>query len=232
MLFKLYFLLKRMQTTTLKAFGENGGKYPFTITICDRNRDIASVFAQVFAQVDPVEVVCGNILHVAGSALVSPANSFGDMGGGLDKAIDDFFEGEAQSKVQAHILQEFWGEMPVGMASVLPMHFKQFPYLIVAPTMRIPGNVGKTIHAYLAMRAILVAILKHNRATSSHIKHVVMSSLCTGVGGMPYEEAAEQMSAAVRNILDEQYQSIVHPVQAPYVRGAKWIQSGKANNTK
>jgi O-acetyl-ADP-ribose deacetylase (regulator of RNase III) len=30
------------------------------------------------------------VLHCKADAVVSPANSFGDMGGGLDKALDDF----------------------------------------------------------------------------------------------------------------------------------------------
>ncbi len=184
-----------------------------------------AVFARVFAGESNVEVLHGNLLHLTAGALVSPANGFGDMGGGVDKAIGDFFGGQAQKIVQAHIREEFFGEMPVGIASILPMPHRQFPFLIVAPTMRIPGYAGKTINAYLAMRAILVAVTKHNQSNAERINHVAMPSLCTGVGGMPFGEAAGQMHAAVESILKGGYQSVIHPAMAPYATGAKWVWS-------
>jgi O-acetyl-ADP-ribose deacetylase (regulator of RNase III) len=67
--------------------------------------------------------------------------------------------------------------------------------------MRIPSNVGKTINAYLAMRAVLVAVVKHNRLPAPAIRHIALSSVCTGVGGMPFQEAAEQMQTAITSIL-------------------------------
>jgi O-acetyl-ADP-ribose deacetylase (regulator of RNase III) len=218
-----------MQVDTVKPFGKEMGLDVLRISICDTNREIAAVFARVFAGEANVEVLHGNMLNLTAGALVSPANSFGDMGGGVDKAIDDFFGGGAQTRVQAHIREEFLGEMPVGVAAILPMSNGQFPFLIVAPTMRIPGYVGKTINAYLAMRAILVAVTRHNQTNAGRIHHIAVPSLCTGVGGMPYGEAAEQMHAAVENILKGRYQSVVHPAMAPYATGAKWTWSEKSN---
>jgi O-acetyl-ADP-ribose deacetylase (regulator of RNase III) len=184
--------LKRMQVNTVKPFGKGVGSDVLRISICDTNQEIAAVFARIFAREANVEVLHGNMLHLTASALVSPANSFGDMSGGVDKAIDDFFGGQAQKRVQAHIREEFLGEMPVGAATILPMLHRQFPFLIVAPTMRIPGYAGKTINAYLAMRAILVAVTRHNQSNANRIYHIALPSLCTGVGGMSYGEAAEQ----------------------------------------
>ncbi|MFN0201232.1 MAG: macro domain-containing protein [Bacteroidia bacterium] len=173
-----------MQVERLKPFGKTLEEESLRMSICDQNRDIATVFAQVFAEEPNVEISCGNLLHLSADGLVSPANSFGDMGGGLDKAIDDYFSGKVQANVQRYIQTEHFGELPVGIASVLFMDNEEYPYLIVAPTMRIPGNVGKTINAYLAMRAIWVAVIKHNRLSSRKIKHILLPSLCTGVGGM------------------------------------------------
>jgi O-acetyl-ADP-ribose deacetylase (regulator of RNase III) len=229
MLFRIYSFVQRMKVETVKPFGKNIGKEELKISICDTNKDIAKVFSEIFAKEERVEISCGNILNLTASALISPANSFGDMGGGLDKAIDDFYEGEAQKKVQQHIQQDFFGELPVGVASILKMNYLQFPFLIVAPTMRIPGNVGKTINAYLAMRAILVAVLKYNDATSEKINHIALPSLCTGVGGMPFLEAGEQMSTAISTILNGDYKKVVHPAIAPYVLGAKWVLPDKLN---
>ncbi|QHT69147.1 phosphatase [Rhodocytophaga rosea] len=232
MLSKIYRFFKRMKVDTLKPFGKDLAKDELRISICDLNKDIAKVFADVFAQESSVEILLGNLLHLSADALVSPANSFGDMGGGLDKAIDDFFAGQAQQKVQQLIREEYFGELPVGVASIIAMNHPQFPFIIVAPTMRIPGNVGKTINAYLAMRAVLVAIVKHNRSATHPIRHIVLSSLCTGVGGMPFQEAAEQMKTAIASILGEGYKTAIHPAVAPYALGAKWVLPEKLNKFK
>jgi O-acetyl-ADP-ribose deacetylase (regulator of RNase III) len=232
MLSKIYQFVRRMQVDTLKPFGKDLSKDEWKISICDLNKEIARVFAQVFSQESRVEILSGNLLHLSADALVSPANSFGDMGGGLDKAIDNFFGGQAQQKAQQLIQEEFFGELPVGVASIIAMSHKQFPCIIVAPTMRIPGNVRKTINAYLAMRAVLVAVVKYNRTATQPIRHIVLSSLCTGVGGMPFQEAAEQMKTAITSILDEGYKAAIHPAVAPYALGAKWVLPEKLNTFK
>jgi O-acetyl-ADP-ribose deacetylase (regulator of RNase III) len=216
MLHKIQEFIQKMQIETLKPFGKNLPEHALKIQICERNKEIAQVFASVFADEDRVEIVYGDVLHCKADAVVSPANSFGDMGGGLDKALDDFFEGQAQKAVQQRIQIDFFGELPVGTATIIAMHNHKYPWLIVAPTMRIPGNVAQTINAYLAMRAVLVATLNHNASKANPIKTLVLSSFCTGVGGMPYQEAAEQMLTALRIILDDHYRKIVHPAMAAY----------------
>jgi hypothetical protein len=70
--------------------------------------------------------------------------------------IDGFFSGLAQAAVQEAIRRDFFNELPVGSAVVVRPSPKK-PVPIYAPTMRVPGNVGTTINAYLAMRAILIA---------------------------------------------------------------------------
>jgi O-acetyl-ADP-ribose deacetylase (regulator of RNase III) len=87
--------------------------------------------------------------------------------------------------------------------------------------MRVPGNIKDSIHAYLAMRAILVAITQWNRQNPP-IRSVAIPSLGTGVGGMYYETAAEQMRTAYEMIVNEQWRNIVHPMIAPYAGQKKW----------
>ncbi len=54
-----------------------------------------------FFGVDAVEIVQGDLMDAGEDAVVSPANSFGDMSGGVDKRIDDFFRGAAQERDHA-----------------------------------------------------------------------------------------------------------------------------------
>ena len=146
------------------------------------------------------------------------------MGGGIDKAIDDFHRG--RRPVMAAISEEFYGELPVGAALVVELPAHRFPFVIAAPTMRYPGNVQGSINAYLAMRGSLVAVLKHNSAGGRQIRSLAVPGLGTGVGGLGYQEAAEQMRAAYDNIVGGEWRNIVHAAQAPFVMGDRW-QSGR-----
>jgi O-acetyl-ADP-ribose deacetylase (regulator of RNase III) len=168
-----------------------------------------------------VEVLEGNLLDLDCDAVVSPANSFGYMDGGIDQHIDRFYDGEAQRAVLVLFAERYYGELPVGAAAVLSMATRRFPYLVVSPTMRVPGAyLGETINACLAMRTALAAILDHNRDVG-RIDSVAVPGLGTGVGGMAPEESALQMRAAYDMILGGGWRSIQHPLQAPFVMRAK-----------
>ena len=45
--------------------------------------------------------------------MVSAANSFGLMDGGVDLAITNFFGVDLMDRVQAHILRDYLGEQPI-----------------------------------------------------------------------------------------------------------------------
>jgi O-acetyl-ADP-ribose deacetylase (regulator of RNase III) len=149
------------------------------------------------------------------------------MGGGIDKAIDDFHGGEAQRRVMASICEQFLGELPVGAALVVELPARRFPFVVAAPTMRIPGSVQGSLNAYLSMRAALVAVLRHNAAGGRRIRSLAVPGLGTGVGGMDHDEAAGQMRVAFDNVAGGQWRDVVHPAQAPFAFGgrgrtAKW----------
>jgi O-acetyl-ADP-ribose deacetylase (regulator of RNase III) len=186
------------------------------LVLCDKNPVVARELARAFQGVEAVEVVEGNILDLDCNALVGPANSFGLMDGGLDQAIDRFYGGEAQSAVLSRITERFYGELPVGTATVLEMPSPRFPFLVVTPTMRVPGNCRGTINAYLAMRAALVAVIDHDQTPKAAIRSVAVPGLCTGVGCMSAEDSATQIRAAHDMILGGKWRSIVHPAQAPF----------------
>jgi O-acetyl-ADP-ribose deacetylase (regulator of RNase III) len=145
------------------------------------------------------------------------------MGGGIDKAIDDLHGGAAQKAVTGAIAEQFFGELPVGAAVVVKLDSHRWPFVVAAPTMRTPGNVARTINAYLAMRAALIAVLRHNAAGGSSIRSLAVPGLCTGVGGMPYEMASEQMKTAYDSIIGGRWRQVVCPAMAPYALDDKRI---------
>src|SRR5262249_33640041 len=140
--------MRRWQMRTCKPFGKTPTA-AMRLSLCDSHADMADRLAAAFHDVDAVEVVEGNLLDLSFDALVSPANSFGDMSGGIDKAIDDFHRGAAQRAVRAAIEEHCYGELPVGSALVVELRGAGFRFVVAAPTMRIPGSVSKSINAYL-----------------------------------------------------------------------------------
>lgn len=212
--------IRRRRMVTLKPFGQAGAD-ALRVSVGDLSASVADRLAYHFDGVAAVEVVQGNLLDLNCQAIVSPANSFGDMSGGIDKAIDDFHHGEAQRCVTAAIREQFFGEMPVGAALVVELPARRFPFVVAAPTMRIPGGVQGSLNAYLSMRAALVAVLRHNAAGGRPIRSLAVPGLGTGVGGMDHDEAAGQMRVAFDNVVGGAWREVVHPAQAPFAFGGR-----------
>jgi O-acetyl-ADP-ribose deacetylase (regulator of RNase III) len=207
---------RRWRVKTLKPFGRTDPPVGLLLSLGDRDAGVAQALAHAFAGVPAVEVVEGNLLDLACDGIVSPANSFGDMGGGLDKAIDDFHGGAAQKALMDAIAEHFLGELPVGMALLVELPGRHLPFVVAAPTMRIPGSVASTLNAYLSMRAALVAVRRHNAAGGRLIRSLAVPGLCTGVGGMLPAEAAGQMRAAYDSVVEGRWRHVVHAAMAPY----------------
>lgn len=215
MLSSIFSRLRRWHVKTLKPIGSVDSE-SLRVSLGDLNSDVANAMADAFTDIAKVEVVCGNLLDLSCDAIVSPANSFGNMGGGIDKAIDDFHAGQAQTRVMAAIAEHCFGELPVGAAIVVEMASSRWPFVIASPTMRIPGSIAGTINAYHSMRAALVAVQRHNRTAGRRIRSIAIPGLGTGVGGLEYMDAAAQMRAAYDNVIGGQWKQVVIAAQAPF----------------
>jgi len=166
------------------------------IILGDKNPDLIEAWEQEFGQLENVTVRGGNVLLATADAIVSPANSFGFMDGGIDWSISEMFSWKIQAIVQKAIREKHAGELLVGAAEIVSTGHERFPYLVCAPTMRVPQNVSESTNAFLSMRAVLLAINNFNSAHETIIRSVAIPGLATGVGRMPYERSARQMRAA------------------------------------
>lgn len=164
-----------------------------------RDKALGDAWRSDFQDVADVELVRGDITQLTVDAVVSPANSFGFMDGGLDNALSERFGWDLQEHVQEQIFALDEGELLVGQSLVIPTGDKDMPWLIVAPTMRVPMsfNIATSVNAYLAMKAILIAAKKH-----PEISTVAIPGLCTGVGRMPTTTSALQMRTAYAEIVE------------------------------
>lgn len=167
----------------------------FKLVLCDPNRGLCDELEKYF-QFPDVEVVCDVFQNIEFDCVVSAANSFGLMDGGIDGAIIDHFGLQLQTKVQRAIIRDYAGEQPVGTSMVLSVD-GTYPVKYVAhtPTMRIPASIDGTENAYLAMKAVLMAVQKHNLVTHD-IHRVVCCGLGTLTGGLSHKKAAQQMALA------------------------------------
>lgn len=174
---------------------------PDLIYLIDTKDALCSAWEDAFSNVERVIVKSGDFFAQEADAMVSPANSFGIMDGGLDAAIQSTLRGNVQSVVQKRILERYHGEIPVGCAEIIQTEDDRWPYLVVAPTMRIPEPVPHTINPYLAFRAALGAISCHNEAIGVvDIASVVVPGLGTGIGGVDPVRCAHQMRMAWNSV--------------------------------
>lgn len=168
------------------------------IILCGLEAKLVEAWRQFFGEEKDVVIMEGDITTVACDAIVSPANSFGFMDGGLDYALSERFGWDLEKLLQQMIKDLPEGELLVGQAMVLETGDKTVPLLISAPTMRIPTNfnIDTSVNAYLAMKAILIKAKSNDRISS-----VAIPGLCTGVGRMQPMIAARQMFQAYKEII-------------------------------
>lgn len=177
-------------------------RLPSRIFLVDRSLPLVEAWKKAFAAFSEVEVLAGDYFQQPADAIVSPANSFGIMDGGLDLALRDQLGHIVQARVQSVIVEKYHGELPVGSAEIVETNDARWKHLVAAPTMRIPESVASTINAYLAFRAILVVIENFNKPLGRRaIDSLVCCGLGTGVGGMNPARCATQMQIAYKAML-------------------------------
>jgi O-acetyl-ADP-ribose deacetylase (regulator of RNase III) len=130
--------------------------------------------------------------------MVSPANSYGLMDGGIDAGITAYFGERLMRDVQQRIIEAYQGEQPVGTCLLVPIVGRPTRWLAHTPTMQVPLDISWTTNVYFAMKALLreVAILE---SESGKQLLVLCPALGTGTGRVPPAEAARQMALALRN---------------------------------
>ncbi len=169
---------------------------PVTYHLRDRGGDLTTAWQHHFAGIAEVIPATGDIFGVPTEAVVSPANCFGFMDGGIDRLYSERFGWQVQDQLRAIIRRDWEGELPIGLALVMETGAADIPFLVVAPTMRAPVRVAQTLNAYLAFRAVLRAVRRHNDHRPGSIRRVTCPGMGTGTGEMPSWICAKQMRAA------------------------------------
>jgi O-acetyl-ADP-ribose deacetylase (regulator of RNase III) len=167
------------------------------LILVDPNDPVCDAWDDAFAKFPEVSIVRGKFETLRQfDCMVSAANSFGLMDGGVDLAITRFFGNQLVERVQAHILDEYLGEQPVGTSSIIETLHPKHPFIAHTPTMRVPMSISTTDNVYSAMWAMLLAVRRHNRTSPETIRTVACPGLGTATGRVAPHEAARQMALA------------------------------------
>jgi O-acetyl-ADP-ribose deacetylase (regulator of RNase III) len=194
------------------------------IFLRDRNPLLVKAWQNLFADNSDFNTSYGDIFeegeHLNVDAIVSPANSFGFMDGGIDFVYSDYFGWGIGDDLREKIWKEHDGELLVGQAAVIDMRpqaarvrrpegermrerTNRIPYLISAPTMRVPMNVSGTVNALLAFRAALRVADKHGFGA------ILCPGLGTAIGQMLPEVCAVQMFEAYRQFKEPKFYDVL-----------------------
>ena len=182
-------------------------KLQITLTAIDE--PLAAAWQRWCGDLSFVTVHRGSIFEATADAVVSPANSFGFMDGGIDRLYLEHFGATLQDRVQQRIKLDHAGELLVGAATIVETQCPSIPFLIAAPTMRVPMSLRSSINPFLAARAVFLLIRdgtfpsgrQLGQAVHEHVKSVAIPGLGTGVGRVPPVQCAKQVRAAIEDVV-------------------------------
>ena len=127
----------------------------------------------------------------------------------LANASERFFGWGVQERLQEIIQEKHHGELLVGAAEIVETNYPALPYLIAAPTMRVPMIMQHSVNPYLAARAVLL-LAKYGTLTrgpntgkpvADFVDSIAFPGLGTGVGRIGPNTCARQVRAAIDAVL-------------------------------
>lgn len=135
------------------------------IYLLDRDEEIVECWKRSFEKARRVNIVCQDFADFMKThsveCVVSPANAYGLMDGGYDLAITEWFGWDLQKKVQQYIVDNLYGEQPVGTSIIVDTD-RDGIKLIHTPTMRYPERIRDPQVVYHCMRTCLMTAMQND----------------------------------------------------------------------
>jgi O-acetyl-ADP-ribose deacetylase (regulator of RNase III) len=173
------------------------------IHLIDINKEMTIAWEKFFSDIPNVKIHNIDLNSFLQSypieAIVSPANSFGIMSGGYDKAIIDCVGSEVMKDVQQAIKLKWFGEQPVGTSITVPIRKYRFTndknetkytVLIHTPTMRTPEIIKDPKVVYSCMRSTLI------EAKKQEVNSILIPAFGGCTGQVDKKEIANMMRLA------------------------------------
>ena len=165
------------------------------IYLLDINKEMTDAWYKYFKDTD-VEIINDYFdrfmhQHPEVDGIVSPANSFGLMTGGYDKAIIDYLGTGAQTNVLTILDAVYKGYQPVG--TCLPVPYAKY-IILHTPTMRTPETIDDYRVVYDCMYSCLL------KAEETKCECIVIPAFGALTGRVPYDSVARKMYLAYKHI--------------------------------
>lgn len=180
----------------------NNMLHDLQIWLVHPQQEMCAAFAERFSVFPNVRIFQGTYEELEPhDCFVTAGNAYGIMTAGIDAVVIQRFGVCLMERIQLRIQDEYLGEQPIGTAFVEPTGNSEFPFIVHAPTMRVPGSIEGTDKVYTATWAALLAVHNHNIKSNCKINVVAFPAMGTGFGGVPFTEAARQMAVAYDHFL-------------------------------
>ena len=170
------------------------------IVLLDINPEMTEAWSRIFCEDENIEIVNSELKAFLKNnkdidGVVSPANSFGLMDGGYDKAITEYFGPFLYNAVQNTILDEYYGEQPVGTCIKVDIPGSNI-CLLHAPSMRTPEHIIDPRVIYSCMRCTLVVAVREG------LKKIVVPAFGGLTGAVPPRIIAYLMKQAYEDVVE------------------------------
>jgi O-acetyl-ADP-ribose deacetylase (regulator of RNase III) len=113
------------------------------LVLVDFEPSLVRCWHEEFAAFPKVRLICDDILQVADTAVVSPANSYGFMDGDIDWAYVAYFGPQIELLVMGRIERLSRRCPAIGPSLVVPTGDARIPYPIGAPGRLLGGQRGR-----------------------------------------------------------------------------------------
>lgn len=204
----------------MKDFSNNLENMKFKIVFFDNNQERIDSYAPITTGNNPnitLDFKCGDVRDIIRESnahiLVSPANCYGWMDGGIDDIYRKIFpeiESRVKSAIRRYDMKTGRDDyvLPIGSSILVPTGpgpmGKDLSVRVLAcvPTMVTPENITtKPRNIYWAMRGLLKMLDQMARKYAMEEKQpttIIVACPCfgTGVGGMSATESAKQIQSA------------------------------------
>jgi ribA/ribD-fused uncharacterized protein len=145
-----------------------------------------------------------NYKNIPGDILLLPGNSICTFGGSLRHMLDSVYNIDSNKYInttlRGHSSQT---TIPMGAAIIIPVPklIGTIRYFVYSPSMNKPAiNVSKSTNSLVCLTAALQCIVEFNvRNPDLPLKHLVTPLIATGIGRMPLDRSAKQMTTAISN---------------------------------
>lgn len=166
------------------------------IYLLDINENMTYAWRTYFGNLNNIEIVNDSFLnfmieHPDINGIVAPANSFGLMTGGYDKAIIDYLGPGAQINVSTALKKAYNGYQPVGTCCAIP--YSNY-FILHTPTMRTPEPIIDYRVIYDCMRSCLL------KAKQLKLDAVVVPAFGALTGRIPHDLVAKLMYLAYEHL--------------------------------